>query len=349
MSKPLIIIADQDINYLETLEYKFLESLGDKIELELISNIDYFNSFFAESKTAEIAVISEKMFSRELLKHNINHIFVLTEEETSGGTSELSINYIYKYTGIKEIFNELIYRSRDKFLGGDANKDAEIIALYSPVGGSGKTALSLGLAKSLVENHKRVLYINTESIQAFAYYLENKDSMTTEGYRAIRNDDKNIYRNIKPFIRKENFAYVPPMGATLDALNLNSGMFINLIESAKASKEFDYIVVDIEAGYSRTRVELLQQADKVLMVMLQDALSFSKMEYILNNIDVLDREKYLFICNKFKEDEPNAYVDSDMQKKFPLTEYIEYSKDGLEDIDTVAQLNGIQKLAYMFI
>lgn len=350
MSKPLVVIADRDENYLATFEYKFLEQFDDKIELEIISDEEYFNTFFSTPRTAEILVVGEDWYSRELHRHNINNLFIFTEENEMGATEELSVTRIYKYTGIKEIFNELTYRSRDKlYQGADAQKETMIISLYSAIGGSGKTSLSLGLAEELANNHKRVLYINTESIQAFAHYLNDEVGMSNEGYRALRDDLNHTYHNIKHFVRRKNFAYVPPFMATLDALNLSSQIFVNMVQTAKESKEYDFIIVDIEAGYSRTRTELLEISDKVIMVMLQDKMSLLKTEYILQNIDFRDREKYLFICNKYQESKENAYFESALQKQFPLHEYVEYVEEPMVTVERLGELSGIQKIAYMFI
>ena len=47
MSKPLIVIADMDTAYLAELENKFLVELGDRAELEIISDPEYFEQFFS--------------------------------------------------------------------------------------------------------------------------------------------------------------------------------------------------------------------------------------------------------------------------------------------------------------
>lgn len=350
MSRPLIVIADTDENYLATLEYKFLEALDEKIELEIISDRTYFENFFSSPRTAEMVVVDEKLYTRELQRHNIANIFVLTEEVESGNTEELTATHIFKYSGIKEIFNELIYRSRDKLLGDEkAGKETQIIGLYSAIGGSGKTLLSLGLAECLALNHQKVLYVSTESVQEFACYMQDKSGMPNGGFRAIRDDITHVHGNIRHFIRKEDFYYVPPFLVTLDSLNLDDSIYDNLILEAKKSKEYDFIIVDIEAGYSKERMQLLQHADKVVMVMQQDFVSLFKTEIILNNIDLQDREKYMFICNKYQEDMENAYVNSEMQKKFPISEYVERVKNKIDSIQQISQLSGIQKLAYMFI
>jgi MinD-like ATPase involved in chromosome partitioning or flagellar assembly len=122
-----------------------------------------------------------------------------------------------------------------------------------------------------------------------------------------------------------------------------------MIQTAKDSREYDFIVVDIEAGYSENKMELLQMADKVLMVCLQDKVSVQKMEYLLRNIDLRDREKYLFICNKYDETKQNAYLESEMQARFTMSEYVERLNGELTEVRQVSALKGIQKLAYMFI
>ena len=352
MSKPLVVIADRDETYIATYEEKFLRELDNRIELEIITDEAYFEEFFSTPKTIEILIVGEYFYSRDLLKHNINNLFVLTEEDEEGATEELSVIKIFKYSGkgIREIYNELTYRSREElFQDSEVNKESIVIGFYSAIGGTGKTSLSIGLAEALAQNHQRVLYVNSESIHAFGYYLSDRNGMSNEGYRAIREDVKHPYKNLKSYIKKENFYYIPPFMATLDALNLSSQIFVDLVKDAKASMDYDFIIVDIEAGYSLTRTELLGVADKVIMVMLQDVLSLYKTEYILRNVDFRDKDKYLFICNMYRENKENAYFESLLQKRFPLHEYVHYVENPLITAKSIGELSEIQRIATLFI
>ena len=137
-------------------------------------------------------IVGEYFYSRDLLKHNINNLFVLTEEDEEGATEELSVIKIFKYSGkgIREIYNELTYRSREElFQDSEVNKESIVIGFYSAIGGTGKTSLSIGLAEALAQNHQRVLYVNSESIHAFGYYYP--DSVIAQRWNdvlAVRND-----------------------------------------------------------------------------------------------------------------------------------------------------------------
>ena len=101
MSKPLIIIADTDELYLQNLERKFLEEFDDQIELEIISDLVYFEQRFETPVSVEILAVSEALYSTGLQRHNISNLCVLAEEQENGSTEDLSVNRVYKYLGIR--------------------------------------------------------------------------------------------------------------------------------------------------------------------------------------------------------------------------------------------------------
>ena len=85
------------------------------------------------------------------------------------------------------------------------------------------------------------------------------------------------------------------------------------------------------------------------MVMLQDVLSLYKTEYILRNVDFRDKDKYLFICNMYRENKENAYFESVLQKRFPLHEYVHYVENPLITAKSIGELSEIQRIATLFI
>ena len=158
-----------------------------------------------------------------------------------------------------------------------------------------------------------------------------------------------MYENIRFTLRKEGFSYLPPFNTTLDARNLDFTIYRNIIQDAKRSGEYDFIIVDVEAGYSRWRIQLLQDSDKVMLITLQDDVSTNKMRYITQCLDFGDSEKYMVICNKYSEQKENQYFQSELQAKFSIKEYIDKIDTPLVTTRQLAQLNGIEKMSYMFI
>ena len=51
MARPRVIVADTDESYVIPLQKKFAELFADKIDLEIITDKDYFNQLFSLSQS----------------------------------------------------------------------------------------------------------------------------------------------------------------------------------------------------------------------------------------------------------------------------------------------------------
>ena len=57
MSKPRIIIADTDISYIIPLQVKFIEEYFEKVELEIITDREYFMTLFSAPQRADFLLV----------------------------------------------------------------------------------------------------------------------------------------------------------------------------------------------------------------------------------------------------------------------------------------------------
>ena len=105
MVKPKVIIADEDYVYISTFVAKFVNDYYEKIELEVITDREYFNQYFSMPQNADVLIVSEALYNQEIKRHNIKTIFALVENEEQDETGELDVTRIFKYTSLKEIFN----------------------------------------------------------------------------------------------------------------------------------------------------------------------------------------------------------------------------------------------------
>ena len=88
MAKQAIILADTDEKFIASLELKFVEELNENLNLEIITDENYFNEYFSQQQNAFVLVVSEDLYTSELKRHNINKIFVLTESVDDNGTED---------------------------------------------------------------------------------------------------------------------------------------------------------------------------------------------------------------------------------------------------------------------
>ncbi len=352
MAKPRVIIADEDANYIVPLQFKFVKDFFNQIELEVIFDRNYFNEFFSKPQNAEILIVSDELYDSSLQKHNISHVFVMMEQMDAGGTGELNVNRLNKYTSIKEIFNEIIGKSAGALnIGAVEKKETQVILVTSASGGVGKTTVAMGIAASLTKNYKRVLYINAARLQVFQHMLDNPAAITaSDVYAKLASDSPNPYFDIKHVIRKESFSYLPPFKAALMSLGLQYSVFEKIIMSAKKSGDFDFIIVDADNTFDEEKANLLNLADKVLVITNQSLAAVMSTNVLVSNINGVSTDKYIFICNEFDKEKDNALISPSVTLKFTVSDYIDYFKfhDKMKP-DDFSRESSVQKTAFLII
>ena len=95
--KPRIIIADESYDYIMPLQLKFMNEFFEKIDIEVITDLNYFDELFSIPQNIDILIVSESFYNTQIQRHNIKHIFVMKEQNEKEQTTELNINKIYKY------------------------------------------------------------------------------------------------------------------------------------------------------------------------------------------------------------------------------------------------------------
>ena len=222
---------------------------------------------------------------------------------------------------------------------------------YSASGGTGKTTLAMGVAASLTKNYKRVLYVNAARLQSFHHFLENKATITeTEVYARLTNPTESIYHEIKHVLRKEIFNYLPPFKAALMSLGLQYSVYEKIILSAKKSGDYDFIIIDADVTFDEEKAELLNLADKVVVVTKQSMAAVSSTNVLVSNINGISSDKYIFICNDFDKQADNALISPNISLKFTISDYVEHFRyfDSMKP-DDLSKEGCIQRTAFLII
>lgn len=345
MNKTRIVLADLNEEYLIPIELKLIHELGNDIDLEVISTSDYFSLFFSEAKAIDILLIDAELFSENILKHNIKNIFVLAEE-LKDTTKEANVYCIYKYSSVKEIYNEITYRCVNNLKGyRSRDKKSKIIVIYSPSGGTGKTSLALGLSAVLSDNYYKTLYVDAERIQTFHSRLKSKEETPSSIGYEIQESKDDLYSGLKHYIRKEQFEYLLPFCATISALDIEFSFFLKFVDAVKASNEYDYVVVDTDKTLDNDKFALMKMADKIFLVHRPLKTDIFDMHLFINNVNITDSEKFIFVCNQY---DPNHTDWIREGLKYSVSGFLECTdSEELLSIDGLKDLEGIRSLIYL--
>ena len=356
MPRPRIIIADTDADYIIPLQLKFIEEYFDEIDLELISDKNYFNTLFSAPQRADILILSGNLYGASLLLHNIESIFLMTEQYKQDQTDERKVFRIFKYSNIKEIFNEIIGKSGGLHIEKTKKKDSKIVLVTSACGGAGKTTVALGISSFLAKNYKRVLYINAGRLQSFQRVLKDQTPILaprvyarlSAASESMSTVSESAYEDIKQVIRKEDFSYLPPFKAAIISLGIAYSTYERIAAAAKDSNDYDYIVIDADTSFDDDQARLLNTADSVIVVTGQTGAAVYATNMFASSINDINDEKYSFICNNYDENKESALVSPPFPLSFSVSNYVEHMEryDSLRCED-YAKFEGIRRTAYI--
>lgn len=351
MAKPRIIIADTEASIYIPLQMRFVEEFMDEVDLEIISDKRYFDTLFSTPQNAQVLIVSENLYSMSIQKHNIDHIFLMIEEfRDEEYTAELNVNRLFKYTSPSELMSAIVAKSADSLkINTSVKQEPQIVLVTSASGGVGKTTVSMGVSLFLTKNHKRVLYINAARMQSFQHLLSNNSPISAmDVYTKLAKPGGDVYGDIKHVIRKEQFSYLPAFKSALITHGLDYGVYEKIAVSARRSNEYDYIVVDADSVYDEYKTDLIDAADKVVILTEQTRNSVFATTLLAASIDGINSGKFIFACNKFDDEEENALQSPAFTPKLNIDDYIEripyYEKT---KYSSWVKNKGIQRLALL--
>ena len=125
----------------------------------------------------------------------------------------------------------------------------------------------------------------------------------------------------------------------LYSYNIRRDVFTRFIREAKASKEYDYIIVDGDSDLDSSAAEQIALADKVFMILRPGEEYEFALNQLLKKISI-PADKLIKVCNKVKRDNKRA------------TSANEYIADWEREIDAktikeFAQTTDIKKMALL--
>lgn len=184
---------------------------------------------------------------------------------------------------------------------------AEILALISGKGGSGKTTLALSLTKLLLECNLKVLLVDCDlATNGATYFFESKYNTTIQTTREILLCKKDmalleVQKDFHFIPTNTHFPYNDPKN---DSYNYS---FLSEYLSSLSSK-YDIIICDCQAGFSSILEKILTISNVNLIIMEPDAISSSSVRVLYAQVsNLLESSKTYQIFNKITPEENKIY------------------------------------------
>lgn len=344
-----IIIGDRDHDFIQKLS-NYLSSESDHCFTSYCFSDPSYLSQFLDNNPTDILLISEEFYQTIQPKD----VFVVLFIDSLRSNELQHIPAILKYQKVVEMITQL----KDSF-SEHANKQisihkgshAELIGVYSPCGGSGKTVISLSLARQLASRGKKTLFISLEEISSVNGLMQGEQSSHLSDllFYSRKHPDKLALKldTLKGVEKKTGLDYLLPSALPEDTWSRENELvlFITLL---KEMRSYSYIVIDFTSGFSKENVRLMCLCNQLLLLTNMTTWHQLQLKICVERLKALPgmNAKLKLICNLTQ-----AQVDVDsfelekIQARIPYVEQL-IRRDGgkLIVVDSEAFVLAIKNL-----
>ncbi|GKX30629.1 chromosome partitioning protein ParA [Vallitalea longa] len=295
MVKLKIIIADNDKGYLNAVS-KYLAS-WDETDFNVISfnDKDLLEDYLKINKV-DILLISPSLMNEDINLKNVQVTIMNTPDRIP--ENMLKYPFIDKYQSGDSIARELLSifskNSKDEIIIKKNSVSCEVIGVYSPVGGIGKTTVSLGIAKSYATSRISTLFISLEEMASYKGILDcNNNNNFSDLLYYIKQKNKNLMMKIEGLKNVDvdtGLNYFSPLACYRDIYEISEDELVRLIEFIKCNSNYERVILDFDSNLSDKNIELMKTCDKVLLLTNIDRISITKLQGLYDNLKKLGIE-----------------------------------------------------------
>lgn len=341
-----ILIADSNEDFAFQIQNRIESEIGAGAEVTIISDREYLYRFFETPRKLDILLIDEDLYFRAIERHNIEWIYILTEEsETESNGTEGFLEYINRFVGLKAIVDKILSGvPQEIFEHSGTAQHCKMIVVTSPSGGCGKTTTALALSASLWRRGKKVLFADVTSMQHASFWLRDKKKSIDD----VQIQDHLQCGDIKKIIEHNVFDYVCPFSQPLLSMGVSGQDYREALQSQMQADAYDYIVVDVGSDFSQELAQWISMAHFVVLMTMQDLFSVKKLQLFRAGIDCSDADKFRIVCGLFRPERKNYlrdYLDNTQ-----AVQYIPYANlEDRTDLKTLAQMQCYKSIAARFM
>ena len=315
MGKLNLVVADTDEAYVENIVNYFMTNHSQRFQISSFTKHEFLYDFLSELREIDVLLVSPEMYTESLPKEGIIEIFILTSGELPEKCKGL--NHIDK----NQIGDGFVKEIADKYPEDEDNaieepiveepvsveqaikdRKTKVVAIYSPLGGVGKTTIAVSSWIYCGKKGLNVFYLNFESFQSTPLFFNCKNeksySKILEYVKDKRDDLHRMIEASKQVDTDHNVYYLSPPESILDILEAEPKDFRRLINEFKSMGMYDIVIVDMSSELSDRNIALLEACDQVVLVLAQDAISNIKAESFSQQLEALLKRKGLDFTGK---------------------------------------------------
>jgi cellulose biosynthesis protein BcsQ len=307
MGKIELIIADRDPIYLEYFS-NFIRTtdFSDKFILKSFSRKESLEEYLKSQSRVDILLVQSNLFPNYLSAPEGSTMIYLTDDDK--GLEDTDILALYKYQPLNQLLSIVRshYLENKNYQSSRASEDSrtQVIAIYSGMGGSGKTTTALNIARQMASVEKKVLYLNFELLNStgllfpteegnhftrILYYLKSNTSQLMTKIEELKRHD--LQTRIDYFERLHN---------PEEMLDMTKEDVKVLLDTIVSMDYYDLVILDLESSTHERIVSALINSDYIFWLLQDDVQCLEKNRLLLAEYERLLDKSYSPLINKTK-------------------------------------------------
>ena len=291
-----LLVALDDRDYLEFFSNVLAEKYAEKFELSVCSSQEHFTDILTAHRY-DIAMVSPA-FAERLgdLKIQSKLTLLLCDGNETGGTSEY--HAVKKYQRISAIVSAILEQYAGVADSYEGASKADVVAVWSPIGGVGKTTVALAYAAQRASQGKRVAYLDLEAFSSGSVYFTQAGKSISTIFGRMDNNAPLLLQSIRMEDSGSNILYFCDPENYDDISILTDDDVKTLVDGCIT--DIDELVIDLSSVCDSRTKKVLELADKVLLVTDNSKIGQIKLEqfYTQNNVFGNNAPKMILVANR---------------------------------------------------
>ena len=298
-----IAIADTDREYVERLS-EVLQQYND-LTIRIFTSAEKLKAAM-EGNHIDVVLFDPDISGEMLVFPGVKLPMCLYSDESRNRSMYADFAKVAKYQRISNIYKELVREYADKAgYSADFNnmQNTKLIAVYSPVGGSGKTTVALSLASKYVSRGKTALFLSMEQLCSSSCVNPKLEEGITALVAGAADEHVNFELKLKGLMKQgmNGMFYLEGFERIVDYDAVTGGEMEDILDRMKRCNVCDILVVDMESALDSIGKAVLDAADKIVIVEKTGELSNLKMNLFAQQALVAEYENKMVTVRNFAE------------------------------------------------
>lgn len=306
-NKHNLVIVDSDYDYVRTIEPEIFRRYADRVDVQIITDESYLDKWFAEKREIDVLIIDQNHYGDYLAEHVIHQTFLMIPEIDIEQKAPRNVSVLVKYLpendlfeAVNDAFARIDLEAVDPF--HKPQHDTRVVAVYSPIGGCGKSLICIGLARKLRMLDQKVLLIGCDDVQSFSVFGDLDLHADLHLAEELRDPGEDTYWTILQNLAGGDVTYLKSFDRAPHALGVGRTQWKSFVRLMKEKGDFDYLVLDIGSRVDEAGTALMNQADEIVLITEPNLMATRKMQRIAGDPDILPNKKCFLVSNEYHTD-----------------------------------------------